>query len=98
MLHRTRIRGALSAISATSLVLGALAVTGVALAPVSAEAHSRCWRTDSGRKVCRHRSYDHRDAAEREYDHMRAKSYDPGGSYSGYPDWARYALSPKGFR
>ena len=30
-----------------------------------------------------------------EADHIRAKSYDPAGSYKAYPDWARYALSPK---
>jgi hypothetical protein len=33
---------------------------------------------------------------QREYERTRAESYDPGGSYAGYPDWARYALSPKG--
>ncbi len=37
-------------------------------------------------------------ASEKEWEHTRAKAYDPGGSYSGYPDWARYALSPKGSR
>lgn len=37
-------------------------------------------------------------ASEREWERTRAKAYDPGGSYSGYPDWARYALSPKGGR
>ncbi len=41
---------------------------------------------------------DRRTASEREYEHTRAKAYDPGGSYDGYPDWARYALSPKSSR
>ena len=33
--------------------------------------------------------------AQREFERTRAESYDPTGSYSAYPDWARYALSPK---
>jgi len=41
---------------------------------------------------------DRRSADEREYDRARAKAFDPGGSYSAYPDWARYALSPKSMR
>ena len=32
---------------------------------------------------------------QREFERTRAESYDPTGSYSAYPDWARYALSPK---
>ena len=32
------------------------------------------------------------------YDRARAEDVDPGGSYKAYPDWARYALSPKGNR
>lgn len=54
----------------------------------------------------RKRHHGHRDAAtqdrrsadEREYDRARARAFDPGGSYSAYPDWARYALSPKSMR
>jgi hypothetical protein len=42
------------------------------------------------------KSYRHRHWSQNaEADHIRAKSYDPGGSYKAYPDWARYALSPK---
>ena len=33
---------------------------------------------------------------QREFERARANNYDPTGSYSAYPDWARYALSPKG--
>lgn len=32
---------------------------------------------------------------QREFERTRANSYDPTGSYAAYPDWARYALSPK---
>ena len=42
-------------------------------------------------KSHRHRHYSQNAEAA----HIRAKSYDPGGSYKAYPDWARYALSPK---
>ncbi len=42
--------------------------------------------------------YDRQTANAREYDRARAENYDPGGSYAAYPDWARYALSPKGHR
>ena len=33
---------------------------------------------------------------QREYERARAENVDPGSSYAAYPDWARYALSPKG--
>ena len=32
---------------------------------------------------------------QREFERTRAENYDPTGSYAAYPDWARYALSPK---
>ncbi len=35
---------------------------------------------------------------QREYEHIRAESADPTGSYRAYPDWARAALGDKGGR
>lgn len=63
----------------STLVLGAAAAIMFSLAP-SADA-----------KSSRHRHW----SQSTEADHIRAKSYDPAGSYKAYPDWARYALSPK---
>lgn len=85
-----------------ALVLAAAVGAGVSTAPAEARGR-KCWETDSGRVVCRGRSYDTRSVdrrteAEREYDRARANDVDPGGSYSAYPDWARYALSPKSNR
>ncbi len=86
---------------------GLCAATAVAvlatsvLAPAAAEAGARrCWERNDGRVVCRQGrdSVDRRSAQEREWERDRANHYDPTGSYAAYPDWARYALSPKSLR
>lgn len=99
----TATRSSPTVIRSASVALAAL-VAALALTPDSADAgqrRSRCWENDRGRVVCRDRassSYSRDTAASREYDRIRADQYDPTGSYSAYPDWARYALSPKGMR
>jgi hypothetical protein len=44
----------------------------------------------------RYRSYKSKSASQNaEFERNRANSFDPAGRFKGYPDWARYALSPK---
>lgn len=42
----------------------------------------------------RQRQTDQSRSDTAQYERARARAYD-NGSYSNYPDWARYALSPK---
>ena len=72
----------MSRILKKALATGAVAALAVSLIPVAqAKSYHRFHAT----------TYDQNAQA----DHIRAKSADPGGSYRAYPDWARYALSPK---
>ena len=78
----------------TSLLGLVILISAVASANL-AEARSR-YRNEDGthsrRSYSSTRSYNRtRDDAE----HVRAQESDPTGSYRAYPDWARYALSPK---
>ena len=83
-----------SMLAATALIAAA-----VATLPAPAEAGSRrCYERRDGRVVCREAHADRRSAQEREWERDRANHYDPTGSYASYPDWARYALSPKSNR
>ncbi len=80
----------------TATVLTAAIALGLGAA--SAEAKSCKYKKHGCTRDQYARELDRRTASEREWEHTRAKAYDPGGSYEAYPDWARYALSPKGNR
>ncbi len=77
--------------------LGALAITGLVSQPIYAD-HSK-------RSKYKNHSYSHKKSKRHHKRHWRSRrdSYeaiiandlDPSGTYSGYPDWARIALSPK---
>ena len=68
-------------------------VTALAMADTAAANHRS--KKDRARAE---RAYKggHLTADQREYERTLAEGVDPGGSYAAYPDWARYALSPKG--
>ena len=80
-----------------SLTAAICATLALSLASGGAEAKS-CKKKNGCYRDQEYSQADQRTAQEREYDRARAKAYDPGGSYEAYPDWARYALSPKGSR
>ena len=80
-------------LASTVLVLGAIAVAAPAVAGERhAERHGYNKHRHSHSSV---RVYGHRYYSSRSYDRIRANDYDPAGAYRDYPDWARYALSPK---
>ena len=73
------------------------AVIGISAQPADAyRARKGCYEDRHGHVRCRAAVGHHRDSES--YDRARAEDVDPGGSYKAYPDWARYALSPKGNR
>ena len=86
--------------------LAVAAVIGISAQPADAyRARKGCYEDRHGHLRCRTAAVPRRDSysydrarAEAEYDRARAEDVDPGGSYKAYPDWARYALSPKGNR
>lgn len=75
-------------LTAGLLAVGVTAFAGASLAGSSDVRHRHVYKSKS-HQISRSR------ADERHYEHMRAEAYDPAGAYKGYPDWARYALSPK---
>jgi hypothetical protein len=50
----------------------------------------------AARSQARTSGYSAARSASESSDCIRANSLDPGGTYKGYPCWARSALSPKG--
>lgn len=84
---------------AASVLAAALLAPATTMPAEAGYSKGKRYSSSDRRKSHAYRNrYDRRDAAEREYDRARAESVDPGGSYSAYPDWARYALSPKSNR
>lgn len=78
---------------AVALLASVFVVVSVATAADAKSSRKRGWHRCN--EYCQARR---QSASEREWEHTRAKAYDPGGSFDGYPDWARYALSPKSSR
>jgi hypothetical protein len=78
------------AMALATVLSAALLLTATTAADAKSRKHHKGHRDTA--------AHDRRSADEREYDRARAKAFDPGGSYSAYPDWARYALSPKSLR
>jgi len=77
--------------------LAVAAVIGISAQPADAyRARKGCYEDRHGHVRCRGAVGHRRDSYS--YDRARAEDVDPGGSYKAYPDWARYALSPKGNR
>jgi hypothetical protein len=76
-----------------------LAAVGVAFAATglqASEASEYRARKARDRAAARAHHSERLTPDQREYERARAENVDPGGSYRDYPDWARYALSPKG--
>ena len=76
-----------------SFALALVTVVAGASLTTQAEARRRHYRTYDDGGAYRG---DYRNSRLlRSADHDRAVAADPTGSYRAYPDWARYALSPK---
>lgn len=81
---------------ATLYASGILAAGTMALVILAGDA-------DAGERISHHHAvrhhvhqrhqYHHVARADRYEEHLRANDCDPGGEYSGYPDWARAAFT-----
>ncbi len=84
-------------LSTMAIAVGALAM--MATGPVGIADAASGYRSDgyryskSGYRYGYKYRYRNRDRDH--YEAARAHNVDPAGDYKGYPDWARYALSPK---
>lgn len=75
------------------ICLGLTGIVGTANADDRSNDGERSYR--SHHRYARSHTRERLTRDQREFERTRADSYDPTGSYSAYPDWARYALSPK---